>query len=139
MTKRQLIDEIVAINRTAPAAFLAKFEDGELNEYLEHLRYAQEPKASVRIGRHERFFQPAARPVTIQPGPAQDSPASGEGSGADDPEAMPLFESPPADTLAEPALAATVRHGHEVSERASTGTPAVVSQESEEESEAWLY
>lgn len=43
MTKRQLIDEIRTINQTADPAFLARFPDGELDEYLRHLRWKLRP------------------------------------------------------------------------------------------------
>lgn len=37
MSKRELIDSICEINKTAKPEFLAKFEEEDLNEYLEHL------------------------------------------------------------------------------------------------------
>ncbi len=37
MSKRELIDCICQINRTAKAEFLADFSRDDLNEYLEHL------------------------------------------------------------------------------------------------------
>lgn len=37
MNKRQLIDEIIRINRTARPSFLARFDEGDLDEYLRHL------------------------------------------------------------------------------------------------------
>lgn len=37
MSKRELIDCICQINRTARAEFLAAFSREDLNEYLEHL------------------------------------------------------------------------------------------------------
>ena len=37
MSKRELIDCICEINRTAKAEFLARFSEGELKQYLEHL------------------------------------------------------------------------------------------------------
>ena len=37
MTKRELIDYICKINRTAKPEFLATFTEDELNAYLEHL------------------------------------------------------------------------------------------------------
>ncbi len=47
MTKRQLIDEIVSINRSAEAGFLAEFSDGELVEYLDSLRGTYKPVQTV--------------------------------------------------------------------------------------------
>ncbi len=37
MTKRELIDYICKINKTAKPEFLAAFTEEELNAYLEHL------------------------------------------------------------------------------------------------------
>lgn len=37
MTKRELIDYICTINKTAKPEFLANFAEEELNAYLEHL------------------------------------------------------------------------------------------------------
>jgi hypothetical protein len=37
MSKRELIDYICRINKTAKAEFLAAFSEEELNDYLEHL------------------------------------------------------------------------------------------------------
>ena len=37
MSKRELIDCICEINRTAKPEFLALFSEEELNDYLEHL------------------------------------------------------------------------------------------------------
>ncbi len=39
MTKRELIEEITVLNPTAQPKFLAKFGDGDLAEYLEHLQW----------------------------------------------------------------------------------------------------
>lgn len=44
MTKRQIIDEIIQINRSAKAEFLAQFDAEELDAYLQHLRAAQTPR-----------------------------------------------------------------------------------------------
>ena len=57
MTKRQLVDEIVAINRTAKPAFLARFDDEDLEDYLSHLRTAQGPRLTGDSGRYEQYFQ----------------------------------------------------------------------------------
>lgn len=46
MTKRQLIDEILEINRSARPAFLAQFNDEQLNAYLAHLHAAHRPAAA---------------------------------------------------------------------------------------------
>lgn len=56
MTKRQLIDEIVSLNSTAEPGFLAKFDDGELDEYLRHLQRARTPRLSGDPRRYDRYF-----------------------------------------------------------------------------------
>ena len=38
MSKRELIDRICEINKTAKAEFLAAFSEEELRNYLEHLK-----------------------------------------------------------------------------------------------------
>lgn len=57
MTKRQLIDEILSLNHSAHASFLAKFADGELSEYLEHLQAAGRSPLQGEPGRYERYFR----------------------------------------------------------------------------------
>jgi hypothetical protein len=57
MTKRQLIDEILCLNHTAQPDFLARFDDGELTEYLDHLQTARIPRLSGSAGRYERYFR----------------------------------------------------------------------------------
>lgn len=56
MTKRQLIDEILSLNHSAHASFLAKFADGELSEYLDHLQAAGRSPLQGEPGRYERCF-----------------------------------------------------------------------------------
>ena len=56
MTKRQLIDEIATINRSAKPSFLAKFDDIELDEYLQHLRLARTPQLSGDPHRFDHYF-----------------------------------------------------------------------------------
>jgi hypothetical protein len=41
MSKRQLIEGIRELNPTAPAPFLAQFDEGALKQYLDHLKAAQ--------------------------------------------------------------------------------------------------
>ena len=61
MTKRQLIDEIICINKTADPAFLANFSDEELQEYLSHLRRFASPLAP-RAGRRRSTSATLANP-----------------------------------------------------------------------------
>ena len=59
MTKRQLIDEIRTLNETADPAFLARFEDGDLDEYLRHLRWRGRPSSREPWSRANRSLRPA--------------------------------------------------------------------------------
>lgn len=59
MTKRQLIDEIICINKTADPAFLANFSDEELQEYLSHLRRFASPLAPRAARRRAASASPA--------------------------------------------------------------------------------
>ena len=65
MTKRQLIDEIVTINHTAKPGFLAKFDDPDLDAYLQHLRLARTPRLPGDPHRYDHYFRnfPPARPA----------------------------------------------------------------------------
>ena len=57
MTKRQLIDQIVMLNRTALPSFLAQFDDDNLNRYLAHLVEARKPRIAGANGRRfDRYF-----------------------------------------------------------------------------------
>ena len=57
MTKRELIDAITGINRSARPDFLADFNDDELSDYLAHLRVAGSPRPTGKLKRYERYFQ----------------------------------------------------------------------------------
>jgi len=70
MTKRELIDQILAANCTAAPEFLAKFDDSDLQEYLDHLYRARQPRLSgADPRRYEKYFRcyqpssPAAAPA----------------------------------------------------------------------------
>ena len=68
MTKRELIDRIVEINRSASPGFLARFDDNQLDEYLAHLKVLETPRLSGNAARYEKYFQDcptihAARPL----------------------------------------------------------------------------
>jgi hypothetical protein len=47
MDKKELIDRICEINRTAKPEFLAKFSEQDLNAYLEHLTQLDLAEVSV--------------------------------------------------------------------------------------------
>ncbi len=67
MTKRQLIDRIVTINRSAEPGFLAQFEDDELNDYLRHLHVAQSPRPHADPRRFARYFElPESVATTVE-------------------------------------------------------------------------
>ena len=80
MTKRQLIDEITSINRTAQPGFLARFDEMDLDEYLRHLRHARSSRLSGDASRYSKYFavgcaagsqvkEPIIVPVRPQPVP----------------------------------------------------------------------
>lgn len=56
MTKRELIDEILRVNRTARPAFLAQFDQDELDNYLRHLRLASLPRPKCGRGTYDKYF-----------------------------------------------------------------------------------
>ena len=55
MTKRQIIDEILELNRSADPGFLASFEIDELQSYLGQLHKIYPPK--LRVTRNEPVVQ----------------------------------------------------------------------------------
>jgi len=57
MTKRQMIDKIVSMNQTAEPGFLSRFEEQELNEYLNHLQTARTPRLMGEPGRFDQYFE----------------------------------------------------------------------------------
>lgn len=73
MTKRQLIDEILEINRSARPAFLAQFNDEQLNAYLAHLHAAHGPAAAPPC-RPERDAGVALADARRHPGGRLDEP-----------------------------------------------------------------
>ena len=79
MTKRELIDEIIHRNPTAGPGFLAKFEDSELAEYLQHLQWvtkpAQEPAATAGAAEGKPVL--AAATATKNKPPFAEEPSEG--------------------------------------------------------------
>ncbi len=57
MTKRQLIEEIVSINRTAEPGFLAQFNDADLDEYLRHLELTRTRRVWSDPNRYAGYFR----------------------------------------------------------------------------------
>jgi len=46
LSRQQVVDEIIEINPSASADFLAQFDDDLLRKYLDHLHYTQGPRGS---------------------------------------------------------------------------------------------
>ena len=44
LSREQVVDEIISVNQSATAEFLAQFDDGLLCKYLEHLRFTELPR-----------------------------------------------------------------------------------------------
>lgn len=61
MTKREMIDDIMKINLSAQPEFLADFDDIELEEYLHHLKWVDQPTLSGDASRYARYFSGDAR------------------------------------------------------------------------------
>jgi hypothetical protein len=57
MTKREMIDEILAINLSAEPQFLARFADEQIFEYLTHLRVLSTPRLTGNADRYEKYFR----------------------------------------------------------------------------------
>lgn len=47
LTREQTVDEIISVNPSATAEFLAQFDDELLNKYLDHLRFTQQPRCKA--------------------------------------------------------------------------------------------
>ena len=81
MTKRELIDEIVTINHSAGAEFLAKFDDQQLVDYLRHLAVLKTPRLTGDASRYAKHFAPRPTAASPQAGPA--APVEPAGARAD--------------------------------------------------------
>ncbi|MBO6514347.1 MAG: hypothetical protein JJ974_10320 [Phycisphaerales bacterium] len=44
LTREQVVDEIISVNPSATADFLAQFDDTLLSKYLDHLRFTARPR-----------------------------------------------------------------------------------------------
>lgn len=60
LSREQVVDQILTINHSATADYLAQFGERELNKYLDHLLHAQEPR-----GRHARWDRPGDAPAIM--------------------------------------------------------------------------
>ena len=47
LTREQVVDRIISINRSASPAFLERFAEPQLRHYLEHLTHTEEQRPSV--------------------------------------------------------------------------------------------
>lgn len=96
MTKRQMIDEILSENPTAQPAFLARFEDADLDEYLSHLKVLRTPRLTGDASRFGRYFATAQSAAAVEA-----APLKAQEAGVTAQEKRELMESP-----AEPVAAA---------------------------------
>jgi len=68
MTKREMIDEILAINLSAQPQFLARFDDEDLEHYLTHLRVLSTPRlADGPAGRYDKYFRDVPKIASPRP------------------------------------------------------------------------
>lgn len=70
MTKRQMIDEILTMNKSAKPAFLARFAETDLHEYLHHLLVIRQPRLSGDAHRYDKYFtsdRPSLMATAITP------------------------------------------------------------------------
>jgi len=61
MSKRQLIDEIRSVNRTALPEFLARFDEVDLTDYLQHLIHSQAPRLRGTTARQGQYIATSTR------------------------------------------------------------------------------
>jgi hypothetical protein len=104
MTKRELIDKIVAINKSASPSFLARFDDVQLDEYLAHLRVLETPRLSGSARKYEKYFRNcptihAPRPLWRTDSAAVEEIAAEELDGEEPP--AEEFEAEPVEEFAE--------------------------------------
>jgi len=137
MTKRQLIDEIIALNRSARPGFLAQFDDGQLRVYLQHLRVVQIPRVQRDPRRYERYFvglEPAGAAGTAESDTAVvTAPAASDAPSTGPAEAD---ASPPAEGVPSPDV--DHREPAAVSGRFRRPEP-VHSSAGDQDAESWLY
>jgi len=73
MTKRDLINEIRIINRSAQPEFLASFNEDDLVEYLEHLKIMSLPIITGDSSRYQKYFETPQK-VKVNTGVQTDTP-----------------------------------------------------------------
>ncbi len=57
LSREQVVDQIISINRSATAEYLEQFEQRSLDTYLDHLLASQQPR-----GRNARWDRPGDAP-----------------------------------------------------------------------------
>jgi len=67
MTKREMIDEILAINASAEPQFLARFADDQIFQYLTHLRVLSTPRLTGNADRYEKYFRNLPKTAGTRP------------------------------------------------------------------------
>ena len=60
LSREQVVDQIIAINRSATAQYLEQFEQKSLDTYLDHLLSARQPR-----GRDARWDRPGDAPAIM--------------------------------------------------------------------------
>jgi hypothetical protein len=113
MTKRQLIDEIVVLNQTAKPAFLAKFNDGALSDYLHHLLQSRRPRLFGDSHRYDKYFVKDTPAPVSQRHTAVEETVAAESAAitvSETPQPLPAEETvaahlEPAARVAEPVVA----------------------------------
>jgi len=66
MSKRELIDRICEINKTAKAEFLATFSEEELQNYFEHLRQLSLAESNIcAASDSHRPLEPATQSLSL--------------------------------------------------------------------------
>ena len=132
MTKRQLIDEIIAINRSAAPAFLAEFEDAQLSEYLGHLRLVGTPRLTGDSQRYAKYFKNC--PTIPADEPAETHQQNSDASAPD----LEESDRPEHTSAAEPTEAdqepVAVTAGASDTEEMQTS-----SAKADDDSESWLF
>ena len=132
MTKRQLIDEIVAINHSAAPAFLAEFEDTQLTEYLGHLRLVGTPRLTGNSQRYDKYFRNC--PTIPSDGPAETTVEQPDPDFCDLDDADRADQAADAETSeAEPEPVGVTAGAHDAEK---SDTPFA---KADDDSESWLF
>ena len=60
LSRQQVVDQIISINRSATVQYLDQFEQKSLDTYLDHLLSSQQPR-----GRNSRWDRPGDAPAIM--------------------------------------------------------------------------